>query len=73
MTFKVNYDLTTGDIVSYQEGGTPEDNNCPDGCGTLVFASVFQQMFDYTRITMKVDTEKKELVFINPVMIPKPL
>lgn len=72
--FNVNYENETGRIVSYQEGGTPEDNNTPEGCSTLSFTSVYAPMFDENGvIRMKVDVENKELVFLNPVVIPKPV
>lgn len=73
MIFRVNYELKNGDVVSYQEGGTDDDNHCPDGCATLVFADVVPGMLDYTQMKMKVDVKKKELVFVNPVEIPKPI
>lgn len=72
--FNVNYDDKTGRIVSYQEGGAPEDNIPPEGCSTLSFASFYAPMFDENgTIKMKVDVENKELVFLNPVVIPKPV
>lgn len=77
MKFFVNYDKTTGEIVSYTESDNPKDNGCPEGCETLVFASSFPQMFDtssgYFRVKVRVDLEKKELKFIEPVEIPKPI
>jgi hypothetical protein len=74
MTFNVNYDLTSGAIVSYQGGGDGSENDAPDGCGTLTFADVFPQMFDSNgNVVMKVDVKAKQLVFINPVVIPQPI
>ena len=74
MTFKVNYNTDTGVIVSYQGGGTDADNACPDGCATLTFADVFPQMFDANHnLAMRVDVKTKQLVLINPVVIPQPI
>lgn len=74
MKFRVNFDNTSGAIVSYQEGGEDDQNLAPDGCSTLVFAEVFRQIWDANfNICMKVDLATKQLVFINPVVIPQPI
>lgn len=74
MIFRVNYDMKTGEIVSYQEGGLDTDNYAGEGCATLVFSAPFTQMFDANNnIAMRVDVQQKQLVFLNPVEIPKAL
>lgn len=73
MPFNVNYDRT-GQIVSYQGGDDSSMNLCPDGCATLTFKDSFPQLFDANNnIAMKVDVKAKQLVFINPVVIPQPI
>lgn len=72
MVFRVNYNKT-GDVVSYQEGGDDSDNQCPDGCSTLCFAEFVQGFNDFTQMKMKVDVAKKQLVYINPQVIPEPI
>jgi hypothetical protein len=74
MIFRVNYDVKTGDIVSYQEGGEDSDNVVGNGCATLSFAAPFGQMFDANNnIAMKVDVKAKQLVFLNPATPPQPI
>ena len=74
MRFKINYDNNTGAIVSYQEGDNDSENVAPAGTSTLVFADVVRQLWDGNfNICMKVDLPTKQLVFINPVVIPQPI
>ena len=73
MNFFVNYDTTTGIIDSYQEGGD-QVGNCPLNCATLQFAAVVPQLWDNKfEVQMKVDITTKQLIFINPVVIPQPI
>jgi hypothetical protein len=74
MTFNVNYNAVTGEIASYQEGDDPAQNDCPEGCATLSFKEVFKPMFDeHGVVMMKVDVVTKQLMFLNPVVIPQPI
>lgn len=72
MVFRVNYDISTQRIVSYQEGGDPDVNDCPDGCATLVFEKVFPPMFDSNgQCVMRVSDNK--IVFTQEPVIPAPI
>lgn len=71
--FFVSYN-STGAVVSYSEGSDISTHDQPKDCETLTFATVIPGFTTPSgSCTMKVDLEKKELVFINPKTIPKPL
>lgn len=72
--FSVNYKLDTGMVDSYQGGADDSMNDCPDGCGTLKFATDIAGFFDTNNnVAMKVDVKTKKLVLLNPVVIPDPI
>jgi hypothetical protein len=72
--FFVNYNPTTGAIVSYSGGPDRLEHECPGGCEVLAFASDIPGFINTNgALMMKVDVENKVLVFINPVSIPKPI
>lgn len=71
--FFVNYD-PAGNIRSYCGAPYASHNDVPDDCNTLVFASDIPGFINSNgTLMMRVDIEKKELVFINPTSIPKPI
>jgi len=71
--FFVNYN-SAGNIISYCGAPDAAHNDVPDGCETLKFASDVPGFINSNgQCMMKVDVEKKLLVFTNPVTIPAPI
>ena len=71
--FFVNY-ASDGKIVSYSGAPDGSLHECPADCETLVFAAEIPGFINSNgACMMKVDVEKKELVLINPQVIPKPI
>lgn len=72
--FFVNYDLKTGEIISYTGAQDDTDNDVSAEHGTLKFTSDIPGFINSNgACMMKVDVENKVLVFKNPVTIPKPI
>jgi hypothetical protein len=72
MVYRVNYNPATNEIVSYQEGGDKDMNECPEGCETIAFDRVFPQMFDGNgNCTMIV--KDGQLVYKNEQAVPQPI
>ena len=72
--FTINYNSTTGAIVSYQGGADASDNVCPDGCSSAFFANDIPGLFDDNQnLLMTFDPVNKTLVLKNPIVIPAPI
>lgn len=71
--FFVNYN-SEGKIISYCGAPDASHNDAPEGCQTLVFAADIPGFINFNGVcAMKVDVERKLLVFLNPVTIPAPI
>lgn len=72
--FFISYDPKTGKVVNYTEAPDASHHAIADGCESLTFSTVPEGFINSNgNLMMKVDPEKKELVLINPKVIPKPI
>lgn len=71
--FFVNYNAE-GKIISYTGAPDASHNDVPENCLTLKFASDIPGFINSNGVLMmKVDVEKKLLVFLHPATIPSPI
>ena len=71
--FFVNYN-SDGHIISYTSAPDALHNAVPDGCFMLTFANDIPGFINSNGVCMmKVDVNKKLLVYINPAVIPEPI